>query len=521
MAIDTTPSTVATNALQAIPFGSLIGGPLNACIEAQATAAKTTYEFIKNVGFDANGKAKSVVFEYQRDGKIVNLTVPLLVIVPIPYIQVDTIGIDFMANISASASNVQENTSSESLGGELQAEGKIGWGPFSLSAKFKANYSSKKDSKSTQESKYSVEYTMNVHVGASQSNMPAGLAAVLNVLTGSLSGSEPGGELLLSPRSTAIADRGATGYFEITVKDEKGLLLPDQLVNITLTPASQNLKLLPMMISPGEPASGEAPTATQGKAKSDASGIIGVSIQIAPDSPESRPNSLKLNASTVLKTPDGKSGPVKTVTGQLSVTAQGPLPLPPGASLKVPDVPAGEVGEQKKFKATLFIPGKDPSGRTVKVRSDDPTVASVAPDASVVGSDGLTQEFIVTLNRAGTASLRVTCDEVQTQVAVTVNPITYVISATPDQVSVKEGQPAKITATLKDGKGVAQGSKPITAAVRDGSIATVTPALAQTNPSGEAEFTVTFHKVGETFTDLAFGDDASAEVKTTTTAAQD
>ena len=27
-AIDTTPSQVATNALQAIPFGSIIGGPL-------------------------------------------------------------------------------------------------------------------------------------------------------------------------------------------------------------------------------------------------------------------------------------------------------------------------------------------------------------------------------------------------------------------------------------------------------------------------------------------------------------
>ncbi len=36
MAIDTTPSQVATNALQAIPFGSIIGGPLKACIEAQS-----------------------------------------------------------------------------------------------------------------------------------------------------------------------------------------------------------------------------------------------------------------------------------------------------------------------------------------------------------------------------------------------------------------------------------------------------------------------------------------------------
>ena len=47
MAIDTTPSQVATSALQAIPFGSMIGGPLKACIEAQAMAAQTSGSLFK------------------------------------------------------------------------------------------------------------------------------------------------------------------------------------------------------------------------------------------------------------------------------------------------------------------------------------------------------------------------------------------------------------------------------------------------------------------------------------------
>ena len=54
MAVDKTPSQVATSALQAIPFGSIIGGPLKACVEAQALAAKTTWEFIQNVGINVN-----------------------------------------------------------------------------------------------------------------------------------------------------------------------------------------------------------------------------------------------------------------------------------------------------------------------------------------------------------------------------------------------------------------------------------------------------------------------------------
>ena len=50
MALDSSASQTATNALQAIPFGTIIGGPLKACIEAQALAAQTTWEFIQNVG---------------------------------------------------------------------------------------------------------------------------------------------------------------------------------------------------------------------------------------------------------------------------------------------------------------------------------------------------------------------------------------------------------------------------------------------------------------------------------------
>lgn len=513
MPIDTTPSTVATNALQAIPFGSLIGGPLNACIEAQATAAKTTYEFIKSVGFDANGKAKSVVFEYQRDGKIVNLTVPLLVIVPIPYIQVDTIGIDFMANISASSSSIQENTSSENMGGELDAEGRIGWGPFSLSARFKANYSSKKDSKATQESKYSVEYTMNVHVGASQSNMPAGLAAVLNVLTGSLSGSEPGGELLISPRSTAIVNRGTAAYFEITVKDDKGLLMPDQLVNISLKPADGGLVLLPMAISPGTPDG--APTAVLAKAKSDSSGIVGVTIQADPKSPQSAANSLKLTASTAIKTPDGKTGPVKTVVGQLSVTAQRPLPLPAGATLKVSaEQLSGTVGATGKLKAVVTDDKQaGMSGRVVRFRSDDNTTVMATPEQAVTGPTGETAEVTVTYLRSGTACLNVECEGLLTPVSVRVKEEAKpTLTPSKPSVEVKAGAPVKLTAMLKDGDGKPMAKKTVNARMTDSQYATIEPASLETNDTGQTgEFTVTFVAAGSTFALLEY-EDVKAQV---------
>ena len=223
MAIDTTPSQVATNALQAIPFGSIIGGPLKACIEAQAMAAQTSWQFIQEVGLNTDpntGKkeAVNVSFEFLQNGRMVQLNVPLLTIVPIPYIAIHDIDINFKANISASSSSVSEQSSSSALdaGAEVTAGLKVG--PFHMDAKMNANYSSKKDSKATQESKYSVEYTMDVAVKAGQDSMPAGLAKVLELLGSALDVSDPEGTLEVSARKLVLS------------KDKEGKAIPVSLI---------------------------------------------------------------------------------------------------------------------------------------------------------------------------------------------------------------------------------------------------------------------------------------------------
>ena len=223
MAIDTTPSQVATNALQAIPFGSIIGGPLKACIEAQAMAAQTSWQFIQEVGLNTDPntgqkEAVNVSFQFMQNGHMVQLNVPLLTIVPIPYIAIHDIDINFKANISASSSSVNEQSSSSAL--DAGAEASIGakWGAFHMDAKMKANYSSKKDSKATQESKYSVEYTMDVAVKAGQDSMPAGLAKVLELLGSALDVSDPEGTLEVSARKLVLS------------KDKEGKAIPVSLI---------------------------------------------------------------------------------------------------------------------------------------------------------------------------------------------------------------------------------------------------------------------------------------------------
>ena len=232
MAIDTTPSQVATSALQAIPFGSMIGGPLNACIEAQAMAAQTSWQFIQEVGLNTNPdtgqkEAVNVSFQFVQNGRVVQLNVPLLTIVPIPYIAIHDIDINFKANISASSSSVSEQSSSSAL--DVGAEASIGakWGAFHMDAKMKANYSTKKDSKATQESKYSVEYTMDVAVKAGQDSMPAGLAKVLELLGNTLDISDPDGTLEVSARELTLTDGKAT--LIATYKNSKGIFEPESI----------------------------------------------------------------------------------------------------------------------------------------------------------------------------------------------------------------------------------------------------------------------------------------------------
>ncbi len=233
MAIDKSPSQVATSALQALPFGNIIGGPLKACIEAQAMAAKTSWNFIQEVGLNTDPKTGekktvNVSFQFIKDGRVAQLNVPLLTIVPIPYIAIQTIDIAFKANINASSSSSTVENESTSVDAGLAGSTTLDLGLFKVRADFHANYSSKKDSTATQDSKYSVEYTMDVAVKAGQDSMPAGLAKVLELLGNSLDVCDPSGTLEVN----ALEFKGSpseTFLLVATYKNRDGVFEPNKI----------------------------------------------------------------------------------------------------------------------------------------------------------------------------------------------------------------------------------------------------------------------------------------------------
>ncbi|MCT7979826.1 DUF2589 domain-containing protein [Laspinema olomoucense] len=294
MPIDTTPSTVATSALQAIPFSSLIGGPLGAAIEAQSQAAMTSWEFIDKVGLTGpadDKRAVTVDFNYISNGKEVKLIVPILAIVPIPYIAVDEMSINFKANISASASNVQEDSSSQNIEAGGGGEFSVGYGPFSAKANFQASYSSKKDSKASQESKYSVEYTMDISVHAKQSDMPAGLATILNILQSSITPTIPEANLQVSPAIVNIDPTKEQDYtITVTVFNKKGVLVKNQ--EITVDPIT-----LP---AGGLTVTGGVQSGTATLIRTDKNGTATLTFKVTPPSPPTPPSTpSKIDSQTI------------------------------------------------------------------------------------------------------------------------------------------------------------------------------------------------------------------------------
>lgn len=171
---DTPPvgSPLATGAaLSALPMDAMIGGPLLACIKAEAQAANLYADWVKSAGLDADGKPIMIDFTYSEDvldGKGVIVTtntrhfkIPLLAILQHPSIGIEKVSVDFEMTVQTS----EEDHSSTSAEGGFEA--KLGWGPFSVSVHGTVSHKSEQTRKTDTRSKYSFHVEV-VHKGPTE-----------------------------------------------------------------------------------------------------------------------------------------------------------------------------------------------------------------------------------------------------------------------------------------------------------------------------------------------------------------
>ena len=202
-----------------LPMADLIGGPLNAACDAQVRLAQATVDFIRVVGFkppmmkpgDDNsavdqwsGETRTAKFKFNRpvvidpgkpaaidkDNKpvaavpptigseLVEIEVPVLAIVKVPALAINTVDITFDMEVKSSESSTESSDASASLDAEM----KFGWGIFSGTVKVHGQVATHKEN--TRSSDNSAKYHVEVH--AADNGMPEGLARVLDMLAQSV-----------------------------------------------------------------------------------------------------------------------------------------------------------------------------------------------------------------------------------------------------------------------------------------------------------------------------------------------
>lgn len=182
----------ANRVLGSIPYGTLIGAPLTAAVEAQALAAQSSIDFIRSVGFEnaddsaSFGPVRQVAFTYtNRDtetgtDRTVTLNVPLLTIVPIPYLRIDEMTIDFTSKITEEMLRTTKRDTSVQADASLSVKYSSFLSPVKVG--FKASVSVKHSSSAATSNRYKTEHTININVRAVQDDIPRGMERILEIM---------------------------------------------------------------------------------------------------------------------------------------------------------------------------------------------------------------------------------------------------------------------------------------------------------------------------------------------------
>lgn len=214
---------------QGLPMDSLIGGPLNAIADANGKMAKSQTQFILESGFNISSKevvryqwnsnkweevkeqvavydpiminlsfsrpsldenGNQLLIEEYIDGKITKraapnaeftIKVPLLSVIPINSLGVQSAEINFEMEVKSSSEEKTSETSKSKNEGAGSFEASMGWGPFKVSVKGSASYSSE-DAKSRDthyQKSNNAKYTVNVKAG--QLPLPTGITTILDI----------------------------------------------------------------------------------------------------------------------------------------------------------------------------------------------------------------------------------------------------------------------------------------------------------------------------------------------------
>lgn len=201
-----------TQQFTGLPMEDLIGGPLNAAAKANAAMALTQTRFLMDTCFKKVKSEKEERTSYEPvmiemslvrgtlvpDGNSVKVksvtttfNLPLLTIIPINSLGVNTVDIAFEMEVKSSYSEAETQEKTEQREGKADLEAKLGWGPLSVSIKGSASYSSTDSSTHDTHYEKSNSAKYSVSVKAAQLPVPKGVNTIIEAFTQAIQPIEP------------------------------------------------------------------------------------------------------------------------------------------------------------------------------------------------------------------------------------------------------------------------------------------------------------------------------------------
>ena len=156
------------NKLGSLDFRHIIGGPLKACVEAQEESARATYNYITSTVLQgdedgiADFKPVMLSFFYIKEGHYYELSLPLMSVIPIPYLDIGHIDLNFQAMVTYS--------------NKLQGSDK-----YELKACY-PTYTSETKVDETSNSETTGRQHININLRATTADQPAGMSKLIQIL---------------------------------------------------------------------------------------------------------------------------------------------------------------------------------------------------------------------------------------------------------------------------------------------------------------------------------------------------
>lgn len=149
--------------------------------EEEVDGNKTTKTIEETWKIKVEETQKAVPALFQK----MNIEVPILTMMPIPFIKIEHADIDFNVKINSVSSTSTNETSNTSVSNKTEAGIKGGWfNKYNASTSLSASFSNQKSSNSSEEVKK--DYSLNIKVHAVQDDMPAGMSRILDILEESI-----------------------------------------------------------------------------------------------------------------------------------------------------------------------------------------------------------------------------------------------------------------------------------------------------------------------------------------------